>query len=824
LAGPTIKISDAGAEDAGPLGAIRVIEYGQGVAAAFGCKLLADLGAEVIKVEPPGGDVTRLRGPFFDGFPDPECGGLFLYLNANKKGVVLDLERPADRDVFASLLRRADVLIHNVPPADRARYSLSGGALCERFPHLIATGISPYGDSGRRANWRAYDLNVMHSSGFAAINPGCSPFPELPPTKLMGQQSDFQAGAHAAIATLAAYLYRMRTGAGQAIDVCAQECFLALLGSSLPYYTYAGTKTTRLGVRPIAPWMAVECADSKLYLACIEENQWRGLLKLLGDPEWGRDEIFKDRVTRAKHIDALRPLLEDLTRRWKVDELYHEAQKLRLPVAPLNWMADVFGNEQLRARDFFVPIPNGDPRGREIMGPGAPCQFSTMRWALRRRAPHLGEHNREVQLLLKESNAAPRGSGPASAGVTDPAARPLSGFHVLDFSWVWGGPYCTEQLAQLGADVIRIESAKRPCLFRAIAPFADNVPGLNRSGCFNQWNRGKRSVALDLSNPGAVEIARKMVTWADVVVENFAPGVMERMGLDYRALSAIKPDLIMLSLSGYGQTGPYRNYVSYGGLAGAQSGFYAFNGHPGDEPRDLGATYADPSGGINGAVALMQALIHRALTGEGQYLDLSMLEALETFAAEGLLEFTMSGREPQRMGNRDILMSPHNCYKARGDAEMWVSIAVGTEQEWRALCGAIGQPALADDPRFANAAMRKRNEDELDLIITRWTCERDRWEITEILQRAGVAAFPTLSNKDLAEDPHLIERGFIIEVDHPEAGRRKHTSIPWQMSATPNRAMTRAPLLGENTTEVLQSVLGYSADQIKRLTAEGVLY
>jgi crotonobetainyl-CoA:carnitine CoA-transferase CaiB-like acyl-CoA transferase len=405
----TVKSGDAnlvarhGAAESGPLAAIRVVEYGQGVSAAFAAKYLAELGAEVIKIEPPGGDVTRRRGPFFDGIADPEHSGTFLYLNANKEGAVLDLEIAADHAVFDALLERADILVHNVMPVERARYGLLSGALCERFPHLIVTAISPYGERGPYANYRGYDLNVMHASGFAAINPACSPFPELPPAKLFGQQSDLQAGVHTAIVALAAYLNRMRTGVGQAIEVSSQECILALLGSSPLFWSYGGTRTSRLGVRPIAPWMAVECADGKLYVACIEESQWRGFIKVLGDPEWGKEEIFKDRIARARHIDALRPLLEDLTRKWKVRELYHEAQQHRLPVAPVNRMADVYGDEQLRSRGFFVPIPNDDPRRRGIMGPGIPYKFSTIAAPAPRRAPHLGEHDDEIRRLAAQS-------------------------------------------------------------------------------------------------------------------------------------------------------------------------------------------------------------------------------------------------------------------------------------------------------------------------------------------------------------------------------------------------------------------------------------
>jgi crotonobetainyl-CoA:carnitine CoA-transferase CaiB-like acyl-CoA transferase len=732
----------------------------------------------------------------------------------------LDLERQSDRDSFNSLLDWADILFHNVLPVERDQFGVSSASLRERFPHLIITSISPLGDYGPRAHYRANDLNVMQGSGFAAINPACSPYPQLPPTKLFSQQAEFQGGVHAAAVALAAWLRRRRDGIGQAIDVSMQECIAAMLGSSSAFWAYTRKRTSRLGIRPIQPWMAVQCADGDLYMACVEHHQWRGLLHLLGDPEWGGEEIFKDPYTRAKNVDALRTLIEDITRRRKVRDLYHEAQKMRLPVGPVNLMADVFRDEQLRSRNFFVPLPD-DVSGRPtILVPGAPYKFSTMRLALRRRAPYLGEHNQEIGQIGAPCAAADHAISPHS-GAAVSAARPLSGVHVLDFTWVWGGPFCTLQLAQLGADVIRIESARRSCLFRNLLPFADNIPGVNRAGLFNQVNQGKRSVVLELDNPKALEVARRMVLWADVVVENFAPGVLPRIGLGYEVLRAIKPDLIMLSISGYGQSGPYRHYVSYGGITGAHSGFYAYNGHAEDEARDLGATYADPAVGIIGAAAILMALVNKELTGQGQYIDLSMLEALGNLTAEGLLECAMNGREPRRLGNRDSYMSPHNCYKARGDAEMWVSIAAGNEEQWRSLCAAIGRPELADDPRFATVDLRKRNEDELDRIIARWSAEHDRWESTELLQRAGVAAFPTLGNQDLFEDPHLIERGFVTEVEHPEIGRRLHTTQPWTISGNSDRGLPRAPMLGEHTVEVLESVFGYSPDQIKELAAAG---
>ena len=301
---------------------------------------------------------------------------------------------------------------------------------------------------------------------------------------------------------------------------------------------------------------------------------------------------------------------------------------------------------------------------------------------------------------------------------------------MLDFSWVWAGPYCALQLAHLGADVIRVESSRRPCMYRNTLPMADDIQDINRAGGFNQWNQGKRSIALDLTKPEAVEITRQLVRHCDVVVENFAAGSIARMGLGYETLKQFRPDLVMLSMSGYGQTGPYSTHLSFGALIEAASGFTLLNGYPGMRTRASGLAYPDPTSGIFGAMAVVAALIHRARTGEGQHIDLAMLEAVLSLMPEALLEYAITGRLPQPMGNHDQWMAPHNCYKALGNEHMWVTIVVGSEQEWRALCQAIGQPALAEDPRFRMPSCARKTRAELDGIIETWTASRDRWEIT----------------------------------------------------------------------------------------------
>jgi benzylsuccinate CoA-transferase BbsF subunit len=403
------------------------------------------------------------------------------------------------------------------------------------------------------------------------------------------------------------------------------------------------------------------------------------------------------------------------------------------------------------------------------------------------------------------------------------AEGPLSGIRVLDFTWAWAGPFCTMQLAHLGAEVIRIETTARPaCVTRLIPPFADDIPGPNRAGYFNQYNMGKKSILMNLARPEAIEIACEMVRHCDIVADNFAAGVMEKLGLGYDKLRRFRPDLIMISMSGYGQTGPFKGFIGYGPPASAAAGMFFATGYRGMGPSEIGISYPDPNAGIFGAFAIMAALTQRALTGEGQYIDQSQWETALVLMPEGLLQYEMTGHEPERQGNRDCVMAPHECYRAAGD-DNWVSIAVGTEEEWRALCRVMGNPALADDPRFNTASLRKQNEDVLDEIVTAWTSQHDRWEVTRMLQAAGVAAFPALSNKDLAEDPHLQERGFLAEPEHPEIGKRKHAGIPWKMSGTPCAVRSAAPIRGADTEDVMKSLLGYTSDKVEQLRKAGIL-
>lgn len=401
---------------------------------------------------------------------------------------------------------------------------------------------------------------------------------------------------------------------------------------------------------------------------------------------------------------------------------------------------------------------------------------------------------------------------------------PLEGVRVLDFAWVWAGPVQSLQLAYLGAEVIKVESSMPARLdtIRRLPPYADDEPGPNRSGYFNQYNQGKKSITLDLKSPAGLRIAKDLIAHCDVVAENFASGVIDRMGLGYDVVSEIKPDAVMISFSGYGRTGPKKDYIAYGPAQVPMIGLASLSGYAGGQPREVGLSYGDPNGGLHAACAVLLALYHRARTGQGQYIDMAQWEAGVGLTAEGFMDQAMNGSQPPRMGNRDQWEAPQGCFPCAGDDE-WLSIACWSDEEWRALATAMGRPEIGKDSRFGDAPSRKAHEGEIEAAIANWTRSRDRWALTQALQAVGVAAYPAMSNRDLVESAHLAERGYFVELDHPEVGVRRHAGMPWKFSETPLAVRTPAPLLGQHTDVVLAEILGYTGEQIASFREAGAL-
>jgi crotonobetainyl-CoA:carnitine CoA-transferase CaiB-like acyl-CoA transferase len=534
---------------------VKVVELGQLVSASYASKIMADLGADVIKVEEPGGDLARQRGPFPGGVVDPEKSGLFLALNTNKRGITLDLAQHQDR--LAQLVAWADIVVHNYPAAQMAERGISYDAFRQLNPRLVMCSITPFGLTGPYKDYHAYELNVSHGGGWGWLSPGASDFPDLPPLKVAGHQCDFQGGVSGAMAALAAYHRALETGCGEHIDLSTQAFIAAFLEQNFVYYSYSERIASRLGKRLLYPWGIFECKDGLIFILAVEEDQWERIVELMGNPEWASWEIFENVTERSKNQDVMKMYLAEWVKEWTVEELWHEAQSRRICFAPVFGMEQMSKQEQLRSRNFFVDVNH--PKAGTVTQLGQPYQLREPWWQIRRPAPLLGQHTDEVL------NALPLAPSPQSPAPSPKTRRPLEGVRVADFTWVWAGPYGTMYLTHLGAEVIKIESNTRIDITRRLPLYPTGMKaGVNRSGLFNQWSMGKKSVLFNFSKPEGIELVKELIKNSDVVVDNFATGVMERLGLSYDDLVQIKPDIIVASISGYGHSGPLKNYMGYG--------------------------------------------------------------------------------------------------------------------------------------------------------------------------------------------------------------------------------------------------------------------
>ncbi|MDP2919193.1 MAG: CoA transferase [Dehalococcoidia bacterium] len=412
------------------------------------------------------------------------------------------------------------------------------------------------------------------------------------------------------------------------------------------------------------------------------------------------------------------------------------------------------------------------------------------------------------------------------------ADLPLKGIRVIDLSMWFAGPMCTRLLADMGAEVIKVESLKHIDPWRGpvvrerasvqfpFRPVTDKP--YDCSPGFNLENRNKYGITLDLQQPKAKEILKKLVKISDVLVENYSPRVMPKLGLDYSVLRGVNPKLIMISLPALGGTGPDRDYLAFGQTIDCMSGMAYLTGYSGEEPMlESGLSYGDPLSGMNAAFGVVSALLYQRRTGKGLHIDLSQVEGLVAFNADAVLDYTMNGRVRERIGNRDRTMAPHGTYRCKGE-DRWVSIAIGSDEEWRNFCTAIGEPDWAKDARFADYPGRYNHQDELDKLITTWTLQHNHYTTMHSLQAAGVAAGAVLDARELIEEPHLNARGIWERIPHPVAGTHAEIGPFALFSKTPLHILKPAPCLGEHNEFVFGQLLGMSREEIAELEKEGI--
>ena len=798
----------------GLLPGVRVLQLGEQVSASYCGKILALMGAEVIKVEPPVGDAARHAGPFPGDLPHAEKSGLFLALNLNKHGITLDLTLPKDRQRLRDLARTATVVIENLPDGRLAGSELDGETLRQDNPGLILTSISPFGSWGPYEYFRASDLVLFHMSGQA---PGMlGPVADgdaQPPIRAGGHQAEFVAGLAAATAALMALYRRRLTGVGCRVEVSAFEAMVTQLISALANCAFDKPPPPRIvpnnkDSEATAPVVSVggvlPCHDGYVAISPREDAQWARWVELMGHPAWAEESRFQTREGRERHFLQLWELVGQWTRTHAKHDVARWGQERRIPCFPVNTVRDLFNDAHLKSRGFFNDVEH--PVAGRLTYPGVPYRFSNLTLPLTARpAPRLGEHN---ERFLGQSPIPPPVASEGRAAKTSDRL-PLHGVRVVDLSWIIAGPTAARFLAMMGAEVIKVGSARRP------DPSVRGAP-------FQAYNQSKHSCALNIATPAGLNLAKQLIGLSDVVIENFAAGVIERLGLGYEVLRAIKPDLIMVSSSGTGHSGPDKDYVAYGSLLQYYTGWNSISGYPDGEPIK-GGLWADPWVGLELAMVTAAALHHRAMTGEGQYVDYSMAEALTACLPEALLDFQMNARERRPMANADDRYVPHNVYRCKGP-DRWIAIAVTQDAEWRALCGVIGRTDLAAAPGFATAAQRRTHQDDIDAAITAWTKGHDDYGAMHRLQQAGVPAGPFLEPSRLFHDPHLRQGGYFTRLHTHDGTWRDLPGIGWRFEGGPAPYLAPAPVLGQDNDTIYRDLLGLSEAEIAQLVEEQVIY
>lgn len=749
------------------LDGLRILEVGESLAVAVCGRMFAELGAEVLQIRGSEAEQhaasreTRLAREVVDALK-------------------LEVEPPRLEELAADV----DLVLTGGQPGDLEERGWLPEQLRTHASDAVIAAITPFGLTGPHRDWLGGDLVTFHASGVARLLLGPVESAEAePPVRAAGEQSEFIAGIAAACAAMQA-LYQRDAAHGEPtdLDISAQEAMAILPARehSMPGYGMLSLSREKradvLGASYILP-----ASDGYVAISPREEHQWIAWSAVMGSPEWVSDPRFATHTDRLRQADELFPFMSRWTRERTKAEITAAAQAAHIPCFPVNGPLDVLDELQIEARGFLKPL-EGDQQLRVPRG-----LFELPEGDYRAKRPTDAEFSPRERRTPRETR------GPL----------PLSGVRVLDLSWVIAGPTTTRYLSALGADVVKVESPTRP------------DPG-HRSELHAVLGRGKRDLALDLKHPLGLEAVRRLAAQSDVVVENFATGALERLGLGYEVLRGLREDIILLSASGLGRTGPDAGAVAYGTLVQCFAGFADLNGYP-ERPPVTGFAWSDPLLGLLLPFAATAALSARDRTGTGRHIDLAMSEALLWTMPGSLLEAQRDGTTPRRRGNTSRDFFPHDLYPAEGD-DQWVAVAVTDDEQWAALCAVI--TALGDASRLS---IEKRREQaaQLDAVIADWTRSREAREAAALLQAAGVPAAASMNATMLFEDEHLWERGFYESILGDDGEARAMVGLPWRWSGT--RSLPRAPRLGSDNVEVLRDLVGFSDAEIEELRQAGAL-
>lgn len=809
----------------GPLHNIRILDLATPRAELAG-RLLADLGADVLKIEPPGGAAAR-RLPPFDERPGHEGESLYwAAVGLGKRSLALDITKKAGRTQLLELAAEADVLVESFDPGYMSSIGLGYDDLSALNPSLIYASVTPFGQSGPLANAPAADLTIEAAGGLVALQGDADrvPIPTGYP------QASFHAGAQAAADIVVALNERARSGLGQHLDVSAQAAIVWTLmhatgfppnqGSNPPgtcekrgesANPFPGLKHLTLGqckdgwylTSVLLPGIGGRTFDALMQWAGNEgelDDDLRGVPWHSWAAEVLAGNLTVDQVNRAQ--DAFAAFARGRT----MLELQRFALKHKVVLGAIYAIKDLPRDPQLAARRYWTTIGGRKHPGAYIRPSLTPARPS-------RPAP-----------APNDSAGAPAWKPRKSIAPTAPGApreQAFAGLKVADFAWVGVGPIVAKALADHGATVVHVECSLRPDVLRLAPPYKESQPGIDRAQFMANYNSSKLGLALNLQTDDGKAIAHRLIDWADVVVESFTPGTMSRLGLGYEDLSRDRPDLVMFSTCLRGQTGPEAAYSGFGSQGAALCGLHGLTGWPDRPPHGTWGAYSDFIAPRPGVAGLAAALYHRQRTGRGQHVDLSQVEAAMHFIEPLLLDYTVNGHEATRHGLDSIYAAPHGVYPTRGK-NRHIAIAVETRDQWRALCAIAPLEAFAAR-NFDRLEARIAARAAIDAALAPWCRRHDAFKLAERLRAAGIPASAVQYPSDLYQDPQLTHRNFFVTLDHTVMGPTPYDGLVTQFSATPGILSKAAPCLGEDTQHVLSEILGMTENEIAEAAAAEAL-
>ncbi|MBP1821551.1 CoA transferase [Mycobacterium sp. OAE908] len=776
----------------GPLDGYLVVDLSSGIAGAYCTKLLADGGAQIVKVEAPEGDPLRRWSASGAAIPADGDGALFTFLACSKHSVVARPE--ADMDFIHTLLADADAVIWS------AGSILTPVDIHQAHPHLTVTAITPFGLEGPWRDRPATEFTLQAwSGGIVGLGRGSA---DRAPVFVGGQVGEYLAGAYASAATMAS---RLR-GAAELIDLSMLETqILGLTYYPVSYFQMLG-RPWRDARRLTVPGIA-RAKDGLIDIGCGTAQQWFDLCAMTGHQDWIDEESPLSITEQANEkADELYAWVESQT----VDEIRDLATAFRIPNAPVANGANIESLDHFVERGSFVANPRDG-----FTQPGPPYRTQPELLQQPKAAPRLGEHTDHY-----------RRRGPRQREMAGPMS--FEGLRIVDMTTFWAGPSCTHMLAMLGAEVIHVESTRRPDGTRLIAgiPITEEQ-WWERSPIFSGLNTNKKGLTLDLQSTAGRDLLLRLIATSDVIVENFTPRVLEQIGLDFAAVQAVRPDAIMLRMPGFGLDGPWRDNPAFAYVIEAASGISWLTGYPDANPYEP-YSVGDPNAGVHALNALLLALEHRRRTRQGVHIEAAMVDAALNVAAEQVIEYSAYGALLQRDGNRGPAAAPQNLYRANeidefGRRDCWVAVAVATDEQWAGLTEALGHPEWAADPALTSADCRRKNHDLIDRQLTAWCETRTGDDIVDTLWRHGVPVAKVIQPHRQSELPQLAARAFFEDVDHPVNASTPHSTLPFRSTRGPGRVHRQpAPLLGQHNREVLAE-LGLSDKDIDELEAKGII-